>query len=220
MPRSKNKKPLHKCLFCDTPVKRISDKTCGSVECRKKSQAVYNSIAWKKRVKERRGDWPKCRFCGKPVSRSNAMTCKSIECKKALKREYNALYRKEPVQKEPLPKCQYCDRTVSRRGSAICGLHSCRLKQQADYRKFHADKNRKTEAAIGFSVAKLRSYFGLEPIKKGKIKCHRCGKTFKSDDVKRERHCQNCRNIMGVMARGTVQDASFRHSANRAASMA
>lgn len=44
------------------------------------------------------------------------------------------------------------------------------------------------------SVAEIRAYYGLPPIKKGETFCLSCGKEFYSEDLVREQICSTCKD--------------------------
>lgn len=44
------------------------------------------------------------------------------------------------------------------------------------------------------SIAEIRAYYGLAPIKKGEIVCLSCGKEFYSEDLVREQICATCKD--------------------------
>ena len=44
-------------------------------------------------------------------------------------------------------------------------------------------------------IDQLRKQFGLPPIKSGKRHCLKCDKKFKSQDLTREKCCENCRRV-------------------------
>lgn len=217
-------RPLPKCLYCDNEVIRPSGVTCGSDECQLQRKVELKKLANRKRAEAFliENPLPKCRFCDGPVKSRGALVCVSMECHKKLKSQQNKRHRteikKRPRHVEPLPKCLYCDRPVIRRGAVTCGLRSCNQKHRAlTQQAYRATRGYET-SKNGFTLDEVRRYYGLKPLKKGRIRCHRCGKSFVSENTTAIRHCKDCRAYMSAVEVGSVKTCNFYEKRNRAVS--
>lgn len=199
------------CLFCGKPVKRKNGRTCGSHECRQANRQLRNTM----RGTIKYGPLNKCQMCDKPTSTIIAKTCGSEECRRVSKALINRKrHRKQQKALGPMPPCKYCGQPVKKRFHKTCGSKSCRAQYKAELQRLKHYR----ESKAGPSVTEIREYYGLKPIKSGKIACKRCGKTFHSQDTDRRRHCQDCRNIMAKFTEGAIRSAVVYGKFSRAVS--
>lgn len=128
-----------------------------------------------------------CLFCGaefEPRDSRHKFCCRSC----------GQSFRMEEVKKqEPVKLCVICNSIIKARGihRRTCGSRKCINELRKRYK---ASINSALSAEI--SVQEVRQYYGLKPIPEGDIECLKCGKVFRSVDIRRNRLCGFCRETI------------------------
>ena len=129
-----------------------------------------------------------CAHCGKDFETITANKLRRFCCSSCQRK--SAYARRKGSVGLRIRKCAYCfEEFEVKFNHRIYCSKACSIKAMQE-RRLDDDEYMSEEE----SISKVRSYFGLPPIKKGEIDCLRCGKSFHSDDNIREQICACCKD--------------------------